>query len=99
MTRAGCSLNIGLPTQFVQDWAARTMVGFNFNGRITPVEYKMNPRETFETLRSKADGPVKKFELIKIFGGVLKESGVADPRTLSCDELETKIEDIIARVK
>ena len=68
MTRAGCSLNIGLPTQFVQDWAARTMVGFNFNGRITPVEYKMNPRETFETLRSKADGPVKKFELIKIFG-------------------------------
>ena len=75
------------------------MVGFNFNGRITPVEYKMNPRETFEAIRSKADGPVKKFELIKIFGGVLKESGVADPRTLSCDELETKIEDIIARVK
>ena len=59
----------------------------------------MNPRETFEALRSKADGPVKKFELIKIFGRALKESGVADPRTLSCNELETKIEVIIARVK
>jgi hypothetical protein len=59
----------------------------------------MNPRETFEALRSKADGPVKKFELIKIFGRALKESGVADPRTLSCNELETKIEDIIVRIK
>jgi hypothetical protein len=48
-------------------------------------------RETFEAIRSRADGPIKKFELIKIFGGALKASGVADPRALSCKELESKI--------
>jgi hypothetical protein len=59
----------------------------------------MNPQETFETIRSKTNGPIKKFELIKAFGGALKASGVSDPRALSCDELETKIAEIIVRVK
>jgi hypothetical protein len=59
----------------------------------------MNPQETFKAIRTKDNGPIKKFELIKMFGGVLKEAGVADPRTLSCEELEAKIADIIDRVK
>jgi hypothetical protein len=59
----------------------------------------MNPQETFKAIRTKDNGPIKEFELIKMFGGVLKEAGVADPRTLSCEELEAKIADIIDRVK
>jgi hypothetical protein len=51
----------------------------------------MDIKTTFETIRAQADGPVKKFELLKVFGTALKEFGVADPRTLSCAKLEAKI--------
>jgi hypothetical protein len=51
----------------------------------------MDIKTTFETIRSQPDGPVKKFELLKVFGKALRESGVADSRTLSCEEIEAKI--------
>jgi hypothetical protein len=51
----------------------------------------MTPQQTFEAIRAKPNGPIKKFELLKVFGKALKDSGVADPRTLSCDEIEAKI--------
>jgi hypothetical protein len=51
----------------------------------------MDIKTTFETIRSQHDGPVKKFELLRVFGTALKESGVADPGTLSCKDLEAKI--------
>jgi hypothetical protein len=51
-------------------------------------------RETFEVLRAKKDGPVKKFELLKLFGRALKDAGVEDPRTLSCAEIEAKIAEL-----
>ena len=53
----------------------------------------MDIKTTFETIRAQPDGPVKKFELLKVFGKALRESGVADPRTLSCEELEAHIAD------
>jgi hypothetical protein len=53
----------------------------------------MDIKATFETIRSQPDGPVKKFELLKVFGKALRESGVADPRVLSCEEIESKIAD------
>jgi hypothetical protein len=53
----------------------------------------MDIKTTFEMIRAQPDGPVKKFELLKVFGTALRESGVADPGTLSCKELETKIAD------
>lgn len=51
--------------------------------------------EAFEAIRRKPSGPAKQFELVKLFGGMLKRFGVADPSCLSCVELEAKILTII----
>jgi hypothetical protein len=59
----------------------------------------MQAREAFESIRVKKDGPIKKFELLKLFGRALKESGIADPRTMSCADLEAKIAEIIDSVE
>jgi hypothetical protein len=47
--------------------------------------------EAFEALRRKPSGPAKQSQLVKLFGGMLKKFGVADPECLSCVELEAKI--------
>ena len=46
--------------------------------------------ETFAEIASQKDGPIKKFQLIKIFGSALRQSGL-DPRKMSCAELEKNI--------
>jgi hypothetical protein len=56
----------------------------------------MDIKTSFETIHAQPDGPVKKFELLKVFGKALRESGVADPRTLSCEEIEAKIAEGLA---
>jgi hypothetical protein len=45
----------------------------------------------FATLCAQADGPFKKWFLIKTFGADLRNAGIADPYTLSCKELEEQI--------
>ena len=46
----------------------------------------MDPQQAFAAIRTKPNGPIKKFELLKIFGKMLKDSGITGPRTLSCEE-------------
>jgi len=50
------------------------------------VRKSMDIKTSFEMIRAQPDGPVKKFELLKVFLTALKESGVADPGTLSCKD-------------
>jgi hypothetical protein len=51
----------------------------------------MTMQQTFETIRAKPNGPIKKFELLKLFGKTLKANGIEDPRALSCAEIEGEI--------
>ena len=51
----------------------------------------MTMQQTFETIRVKPNGPIKKFELLKLFGKTLKANGIEDPRALSCAEIEHAI--------
>jgi hypothetical protein len=46
--------------------------------------------ETFAEIASQKDGPIKKFQLIKIFGSALRQSG-SEPAQMSCAELEKNI--------
>ena len=57
----------------------------------------MDVHEAFEAIRRKPSGAAKQFELVKVFGGMLKKFGVADPECLSCVELETRILRIIEK--
>ena len=54
----------------------------------------MNARDILDTLRAAKDGPVKKFQLIKAFGVMLRDRGL-DPHVMSCTELETHISAIL----
>lgn len=54
----------------------------------------MTPRDTFNAIKAKEDGPIKKFELIKIFGKALRQDGCG-PDKMSCAELELAIEAIL----
>jgi hypothetical protein len=58
----------------------------------------LTPIQVFEAIKSKKDGPIKKFELIKAFGSAIRDTGVSNPAALSCSELEQKIAAIIHRV-
>jgi hypothetical protein len=60
---------------------------------------KSTPNEIFEAIKSKDDGPIKKFELIKAFGAPLRQSGFLDPETMCCAELERLIGAIIHTLK
>jgi hypothetical protein len=60
---------------------------------------KSTPAEVFDAIKSKKDGPIKKFELIKAFGSALRQSGSPDPRKMSCAELERQIGTIIHKLK
>jgi hypothetical protein len=53
------------------------------------------PQKVFAKIRSQNDGPTKKFELLKAFANALRQSGMEDPRTLSCAELEEKISELL----
>jgi hypothetical protein len=57
------------------------------------------PLQVFDALKSKKDGPIKKFELIKAFGSALRQSGSPDPKTMSCAELESQIATIIHKLR
>jgi hypothetical protein len=58
----------------------------------------MDVHEAFDAIRRKPSSPAKQFELVKVFGGMLKKfGGVADPKCLSCVELEAKILKILDR--
>jgi hypothetical protein len=60
-------------------------------GRSCPLmERQMTHAETFAALQSQKDGPVKKFQLVKIFGSALRQCG-HDPKAMSCAELEAEI--------
>ena len=60
---------------------------------------KSTPAEVFHAIKSKKDGPIKKFELIKAFGSALRQSGSPDPKIMSCAELERQIATIIHKLK
>jgi hypothetical protein len=57
------------------------------------------PIEIFDAIKSKKDGPIKKFELIKAFGSALRQSGSPDPKIMSCAELEWQIAAIIHKLQ
>ena len=64
--------------------------------RLRPVKGKemakmSDARVVLERLKPKPDGPVKKFELVKVFGKALPDHGI-DPYKLSCAELVERIE-------
>lgn len=44
----------------------------------------MTPQETFRSIAAQKDGPVKKFQLVKVFRPLLPEN----VQTLSCAQIE-----------
>jgi hypothetical protein len=63
---------------------------------VTP---KSSPVAVFESIRSKKDGAIKRFELFKAFGLAIRQSGYFDPRKMSCSEMEKYISKIIHNVR
>ena len=49
-------------------------------------------RAAFDATSAKKDGPIKKFELLKQFGPILRRDGVADIQAMSCEQLVREID-------
>lgn len=56
-----------------------------------------NRMKQFQTIAAQPDGPVKKFQLCKAFGGMLRESTAEDIRTWDCQRLESEIAKRLSR--
>jgi hypothetical protein len=58
------------------------------------MERQMTHAETFAQIATQKDGPIKKFQLIKLFGAAIRQGGV-EPKEMSCTELEARISEML----